>query len=189
MQKKTVAVTILSILILFFIVAIGSTLSAFKVSKEKVTVKSISVLPGSGIVVLDNDGNQITELKVKSSSVGVRPATGEEDSKTNIPTTVNDAVGTEGAYACFKLSANSNWEILLSDCKVSVGEDENLDNVRIGIMEEENDPISGKDVGSVLAKGGAVEGKEVVVVVWLDQETTKTIKGAEISIILQIVNK
>lgn len=189
MQKKTIAITILTILILLFIVAIGSTLSAFKVAKERVMVQSISISVESGVKVTNKDGKVISELDVKSSSVGVRPATGEEDSKTNIPTTVNDAVGTEGAYACFKLSSSSAWEIILEDCKLSVGEEDNLDNVRVGIMEEENDPISGKDIGKVLARGEAVQDKETVVVVWLDQETTNSIKGAKIFLSLKVITK
>lgn len=187
MDKKTVAVTVLTSLIVVFIVAIGATLSAFKVSKERVTVESISIVCADEASITDKNGNIIQNLEVKSSSVGVRPATGDEDTETNIPTTVNDAVGTEGAYASFFLNAPSAWEIRLQKCSLSKSEDINLDNVRLGIMEEKNDPVCGTDVGVVLARGDEVEKKEYVVVVWLDQETTKDIKGAKISVELELV--
>lgn len=187
MDKKTVAVTVLTSLIVIFIVAIGATLSAFKVSKERVSVESISIICADGATITDKKGERAQNLDVKSSSVGVRPATGDEDIETNIPTTVNDAVGTEGAYASFFLTSSRNWEIRLKKCSLSKSEEVNLDNVRLGVMEEKNDPVCGEDVGEVLARGSAVERKEFVVVVWLDQETTKEIKGAKINIELEVV--
>ena len=54
-------------------------------------------------------------------------------------------------------------------------------------MEEKNDPVSGKDIGATLAHGEAVNNKEYVLVVWLDQETTKSIKGAKIMVQVQVV--
>ena len=189
MDKKTVAVTVMAFLILIFFVAIGSTLSAFKVAREKVTVEKITIGSADGITIKNNDGVEVVELEVKSSVVGVRPATGDEDIETNIPSTVNDGVGTEGAYASFNLSANNAWEIRLVSCFLTAGMDENLDNVRVAIMEEENEPISGKDVGAVLAKGERVTDKEMVVVVWLDPETNRNIKGAKISVQLEVIGK
>lgn len=187
MDKKTVALTILCFLVLIFFMGVGSTLSAFSVSRKMVNVSAIKIVAEEGIQILDEEGKAVVELEVKSSSVGVRPATGEEDSETSIPTTVNDAVGTEGAYACFKVTSSSPWKILLSSCTVSVGERDNLENVRIGIMDETGEPHSGKDIGVVLASGEAVDSKSVVVVVWLDKDTTKSIAGADISLQLEVV--
>ena len=189
MEKKSVAVTIFSVLVVVFIISIGATLSAFKVEKEKVEVKGITLSASNGILIADEDGNEIFELEVKSSSIGVRPATGEEDCETCIPTTVNDAVGTEGAYSSFKLSASGNWEIVLKSCSLTAGEDENLKNVRVAIMEEKNEPVNGSSLGAVLARGGAVENKEMVVVVWLEKSTTKSIKSADIYIELEAIIK
>lgn len=182
MEKKTVAITILACLILIFIIAIGSTLSTFKVSKERVEVDSIEIIALDGVVITDEDGNKVSSLEVKSAAVGVRPATGEQDPETSIPTTVNDAVGTEGAYACFKVTSSAAYEIVLNKCEFSEGYDENLRNVRLGVMGKKNEPIGGNDVGAVLDKGDSANEKETVVVVWLDSDTTKTIAGAKIKI-------
>ena len=59
MEKKTIATTISGILILALIISIGATLSAFKVSKEKVEVKSIVVKADTGISITDKDGKQL----------------------------------------------------------------------------------------------------------------------------------
>lgn len=182
MGKKTVAITIFACLVLIFIVSIGSTLSTFKVSKEKVEVEAIEIVATGGIQITDKDGNNITKLDVKSAAVGVRPATGEQDPETSIPTTVNDAVGTEGAYACFKVISTTPYEIILNKCVFENGYKENLRNIRIGIMGKKNEPINGNDEGAVLVKEECADGKEVVVVVWLDSDTTKSIAGAKIKI-------
>ena len=71
MEKKTIATTISGILILALIISIGATLSAFKVSKEKVEVKSIVVKADTGISITDKDGKQLESLKINSSSIGV----------------------------------------------------------------------------------------------------------------------
>lgn len=186
MEKKTVATTIFSCLIVAFIISIGATISAFKVSNEKVCVNSIVVEKGVGVSVSNKKGIELSSLDVKSSAVGVRPATGEENNDTSIPTTVNDAVGTEGAYAYFNLTTEGAYDIILKSCSLSCGK-ENLDNVRVAIMEEKNDPISGSDFGAVLATSAEkAQEKEVVVVVWLDKTTTKSIAGAKIDVVIEI---
>lgn len=186
MDKKTVATTILCFTILIFLLGVGATVSAFGVEPKKVEVKSISIVASEGVVVKSQKDVVINELDIKSSSVGVRPATGEEDSSTSIPTTVNDQVGTEGAYGVFKLTANKDWKIILKSCKLTSGE-ENIKNVKIAIMEDDAKAKSGEDIGSVLYQGGEVTDKSMVVVVWLDKDTTKSIVGADILIELEIV--
>ena len=187
MEKKTIAITILLCLTLIFIVATGATISAFKVAKERVEVERISIFAQDGIVVVNNEGQIVTDLEVKSASVGVRPATGEQDPSTSIPTTVNDAVGTEGAYACFKITSSKPYKIVLKSCSFENGYEENLRNVRLGIMEQKNEPVGGNNVGAVLTKGESAREKEMVIVVWLDSDTKKSIAGSKIKIELEAV--
>lgn len=187
MEKKTIAITILLSLTLIFIVSIGATFSAFKVAKERVEVESIFIYAQDGIEITNKDGKIVTSLEVKSAAVGVRPATGEQDPSTSIPTTVNDAVGTEGAYACFKITSLKPYKIILKSCYFENGYEENLRNVRIGIMEQKNEPIGGNDIGAVLSKGESANEKETVIVVWLDSDTKKSIAGSKISIEIEAV--
>lgn len=93
MKNKDLGVAIGAILILFFIVIVGSSLSAFIIAKNKVEVHSILVTTtSSDIKVTDEKGKEISALKIKSSAIGVRPATGDESIETEIPTTINDSV-------------------------------------------------------------------------------------------------
>ena len=187
MDKKTVATMLLCYLILIFLITVGATVSTFGVEPKKVEVKKIEIISEAGITIKSDKDKEMTELEVKSSSVGVRPATGEEDSITSIPTTVNDQVGTEGAYASFKLSSSENWKIVLKSCSLTKGEDQNLENVRVAIMEKDAEAKKGTDVGAVLYKGEAVKDKCLVVVVWLDKDATKSIVGADIFIQIEVV--
>lgn len=187
MYKKTVATTILCFLVLSFFMLTGATVSAFGVEPKKVEVKTIKITTQDGIAIKSKDGENIDELEVKSSSVGVRPATGEEDGTTSIPTTVNDQVGTEGAYGVFNISSQSSWKIILKSCKLTAGEEENLQNVRIGIMENDAKAKSGADSGAILYEGDAVNDRCMVVVVWLDKDTSKSIVGADISVEIEVV--
>lgn len=189
MEKKTIATTISGILILVFIIIIGATLSAFKVEKQKVEVKSIKVEAQSGIKVTDKKGVEISELEVKSSAIGIRPATGKEDSATHVPSTINDSVGTEGAYACFKIQSDRDWEIVLVSCELTVGHEDNIDNIRIASLDDESMSIKGSEVGAVLGDGEAGSDDEVTVAVWLDADTKKTIASGDIHIVLGVVYK
>lgn len=189
MDKKTIATSISGIFVLIFIIAIGATLSAFKVQKEKVEVKSIVVEAEQGIEVADKDGKEITELQIKSSGVGVRPATGEEDNHTQVPSTINDNIGTEGAYAYFYLTAGRDCEIKLLSCSLTAGEKENLDNVRIAILDDKSEAVKGTQAGKVLAEVPQCEKKKITVAVWLDADTRKSIASADINIVLSVAYK
>lgn len=189
MEKKTIATSIFCVLILIFIVSIGATLSAFKINKDKVEVTSIIVEAEEGISILDKKGAKLTSLDVKSGNVGIRPATGEEDGDTGIPSTINDAVGTEGAYATFYVTTDSDFEIVLHGCTLTKGSEDNLDNVKIAIMDDSSSTVSGTEMGAVLVSKSACKNTEFSVVVWLDADTTKTVAGAKILITLGVRKK
>lgn len=188
MEKKTIATTITGILILVLIICVGATLSAFKVQKEKVEVKSIEIFAKDNTSVTNESGESITELKVISSGLGVRPATGEEDNTTQVPSTINDNIGSEGAYATCFINTTTNWCIKLVSCSLTAGEDENLDNIRIAVLDKKSKAIKGSEVGACLTKRESVQNLEVTIVVWLDADAKKSIASADIKIQLEVVN-
>ena len=185
-MKKNIGTAVTIIFVLMFIVSIGATLSAFKVAEEKVEVSKITVVAMNAIQVMDKEGNNISELEVKSSAVGIRPSTGEEMDGSDIPSTVNNEVGTEGAYACFCVTSSIPFKVVLSGCSVSSGSEENLDNIKIAMMEDDGVAISGSDVLSTLWQYDACENKELSIVVWLDPKTTESIAGGKIEIALSL---
>lgn len=189
MKKKTAGTTISIILCFLFICLIGSTLSDLRISVQKVEVKAISLELGENIKVTNKDGEELKELEIKSNEIGVRPATGEQDSKTNIPSTINDSIGTEGAYACFYLTTLSDYSIRLKSVSVTNGLEDNIDNLFFGIMDGSSEAVSMEKVGCILKEGERTTNEEMIVVAWLDADTTKSIVGADISFVLEIVSK
>ncbi len=189
MKRKTIAVSLFTILILLFICITGSSFSAFCVAKNKIELKSIEILHDNSILVTDKDGKKITKLKIKSSPIGVRPSTGEQDSTTNVPSTVNDTIGTEGAFGCFYLTTDGEYEIILKSIEVTNGFSENSENIFIGVLDETSEAISADKVGQKIGDGKKSTNEEIIVVVWLDGDSTNSIAGADISIVLEIKNK
>lgn len=188
MEKKTIATTISLILTLFFVAIIGSTLSTYVVMKKKIEVEEIVLSIGEGIFVADKKGKQISKLEIKSKEIGMRPVTGEQNEKTNIPSTINDTISTEGAYAKFFLTTLSAYEIRLKSVWVSNGYDENKDNIFIGFHDDNSESVSIDKVGAVISRGERVTHREMIVVIWLDPDVTKSLIGADIIVELEIVH-
>ena len=185
-MKKNIGTALTIVFVLLFIVSIGATLSAFKVVELKVEVAKISVYSSDGILVKDKEGNNITDLKVKSSAVGIRPSTGEEINGSDIPSTINDEVGTEGAYASFYVTSSVPFKVVLAGCLVSKGSKENLDNIKIAMMEENGVAITGADVMATIWQYEPCEERLVSIVVWLDPKTTESIAGGDIEISISL---
>ena len=186
MEKKTIATTISVILVIFLIAIIGSTLAYQRVSKLKIEVKAINISSAEGIIITDKKKNIIESLDIKSNDIGVRPSTGRQDSRTNIPSTVNDTVSTEGAYAIFFITSDKPYKIILKDAYSTKGFEENMDNIFIGIMDDKSEAISIDEVGKVLSSGESANEKEIIVVAWLDGDATDSLAGADIYFTLQV---
>lgn len=188
MEKKTIATTISVLLTLFFVSIIGATFSTYLVMKRKIEVESISLSIGEGIIVADKKGKQILTLEIKSKEIGMRPVTGEQDSKTNVPSTINDSISTEGAYAKFFLTTLSAYEIRLKSVWVTNGFEENKDNIFIGFLEDSSEAVSIDKIGAVISRGDRVTNREMIIVIWLDPDVTNSLIGADISVELEIVH-
>ncbi len=180
MEKKTIATTIALILTVIFVAIIGSTLAYERVSKFKIEVKAIDIIYDESMIVSDDKGNKLTTLDIKSNEIGVRPSTGRQDSKTNIPSTVNDTISTEGAYTTFYLTSPKPYKIILDEAHSTKGNDENIDNIFIGVMDDKSEAISINEVGGVISTGNAVENKKIIIVAWLDGDATDSLAGADI---------
>ena len=189
MQHKTLATNISVIMLLFLIVITGATLSSFVVQKRKVEVLDVNVICPTTFSVLNEDDELIEDgkLEIKSSSIGIRPCTGKEDSVTDVPITVNDTVGTEGGYCCFKLNSEIPYKIVLVACEITKGFEKNSENVKIAILDDKTPAINSSDIGGVLSRGESAREEELLLVVWLDADTTEDIAGAKINITIAIV--
>ena len=188
MERRDIGYAIAYILSFVFMATIGISFSVFKDQKQRVEVKSITVSSEEGIIIkAANKTGDVFALDVHSPKVGTKPASGELDTQTDIPFTVNDQVGSEGAYAKFEIESDSGCKIILQNVK-GVPESE-LDNVKISVTGTENKPFSAKDIGKTLFQANDVlKNKKFTVLVWLDQHTSNKIVGSKIEIELSVVH-
>ena len=187
MKRKNVAMTISTILSAFAFIIIGSCFSAFVYSKEMVEVANPQLVLSSGIKVFSEDGEEINELKLSKMKLGLKPSTGEEDSETNIPTTVTDKQGSEGQYAKFKLYASKGASIYISDIKIeSEHSEEEINQERENIMvaiEEIKDSACSLEEDKVFMGNveKSEEHKEYTFFIWLNGKAGEKLEASKIS--------
>lgn len=158
MNKNNTAITITTILCALFFVVIGSCFSAFLYVDEIVKVENPRIVVSKGISVYDQDGEKSIEvLQLSKMKLGLKPATGEEDAQTKIPTTVHDKQGSEGVFAKFVVNAPSGAKIYVSNINFEGKAEQSLvdeerENIMVSILEisesttnlKENKPLLGQ---------------------------------------------
>lgn len=189
MERRDVGYCLAYVLSFVFVAIIGISFSSFLDARRKIEVKSISVAAADGILVQksgEKGDATISQLKVNSPKVGTKPVSGELDTQTDIPYTVSDQVGSEGAYAKFQVVAKGGIKVLLKAAS-GVPESE-LDNVKIAVNGSEKKPHSLKDIGQVLEeKDASDKPHKFTVLVWLDMHAGKDLIGSKIDITLEVL--
>ena len=104
MRKKSIAATITIIFCAIFVSVIGATFSTYLLRKNIIKIENPSIISKEGVVVKDCNNKEIQVLKLSDMSLGIKPATGEEDVDSEIPSTVSGKVGSEGYFAKFKVT-------------------------------------------------------------------------------------
>ena len=103
---------------------------------EIIKVENPKIFKSENIIVYEEKGEDtIEEIKLSKMKLGLKPATGEEDSKTNIPSTIVDKQGSEGHYAKIMVMAPEGCKIIISDIVISSkNKEEKIKEERKNIM-------------------------------------------------------
>ena len=126
--------------------------------------------------------------------LGLKPATGEEDSVSNIPSTVTDEQGTEGVYAKFKIQSSQVVKIVIRNINIETKEDQEKvnkerKNICVAIKELENSAVSLEKDQVVLGDiSASSEMKEYTLLVWLCGKAGDDLEGSTISFDLNFEN-
>lgn len=182
MERRDISYAIAYFLTFVFAAIIGISFSVFVDKNQRVEVSAITIHNPDGLPISSGkkSGEEIS-LKVYSPKVGAKPVSGELDTQTDIPYTVSDQVGSEGAYAKFKIKTDKEYKVVLNS--VSGIPQEDLDNVKISLRGSEKKAFAAKDIGqTVLVKKGDSKDQTLTVLVWLDQHVSKKIVGGKISL-------
>ena len=189
MDRKNVATTMILILCTLIFASVGASFMTYKYEKNKILVENPKIFATNVSVWSKEDDtkSQIQELKLSSSSLGLKPVTGKADSDTKIPSTVTDKNGSEGLYGSFVVTAAAGLTIKVENIKIESSEDaekieKQRENIFVAIMDQTDGAKSLKDDEVILiSEPLAVEEKEYTFLFWLDSKAGEELKGSKIS--------
>lgn len=194
-MRNNFAKTATTMLCALLFIVIGSCFSAFLYKSEIVKAENPKIVVSSGISVYDEKGDKIiSELKLSKMKLGLKPATGEEDAETDIPTTVHEKQGSEGVYAVFNLLAPSGSNIYITNIKIEGEVDEKIiasekENIKVSIKEIDKSTTSLKEDKVFLGKTEATSNKtKYTFLIWLSSKIDKKFNSATISFDLSFEN-
>lgn len=188
MNKNNTAITVTTILCALFFIVVGSCFSAFLYADEMVKIEKVNIVTAESVFVFDKDGkNEIEKLELSTMKLGLKPATGEEDATTKIPTTVHDKQGTEGVFAKFKVKAENGAKIYVTNIKFSgdVSEkviEEERENIMVSISQISESTNSLKEEKVLLGElQGSDEKVDLTLFVWLSASISDKFNSESIS--------
>lgn len=188
MNKNNTAITVTTILCTLFFIVVGSCFSVFLYADEIVKIQNPKIYVTGDIKVFDEKGEkEIDVLKFSEMKLGLKPATGDEDATTKIPTTVHDKQGTEGVFAKFKILAPSGAKVVVSNIKFDGKISEEIvekerENIMISMSNSKKEAKSLKDENvHVFDVSPSSEKTELTLLVWLSSSISNDFNSETIS--------
>ncbi len=195
MNKKSVAASFLVVFLAITFSVIGSCFMAFAYKDTKIEVKEVLVKFAEGIGVYQN--KELTEpvsaLKLSDMQVGLKPATGEIDAETMIPSTITNQGTSEGYYAKVFVKSNINYKIVMKNIVIKSKKDkhdikEERKNLFISIKDVANSTKTlEKDETEIVSFSDVSETQELTFLIWMGGLADETLEGAKISFTLDFV--
>mgnify|MGYP003298552270 CR=1 FL=1 len=120
MDKKSVSASLLVMFLALNFAVIGVCFTTFVYKKNIIKFENIMVNAVSGIDVFEDEKliKKIDKLKLSDMELGLKPATGELDAESQIPSTITDEGTSEGYYETIFVKASGSYRIVLKDIKI-----------------------------------------------------------------------
>lgn len=192
MNHKKTAMTVTTILCAMLFIVIGSCFSAFVYKDQIIKVNDPKLLVIEGISVFNEKGDKnIDKIELSQMKLGLKPATGEEDVETSIPSSITDKQGSEGHYAKFKVYAPSGASVYITNIKLETKGDqskvqEERKNIFVAIKELGKSVSLEKDKTKLGDFEASDERVTYTFLVWLSAKSSDELKGTNISFDLSI---
>lgn len=195
MDKKSVAASILVGVLAIVFAIIGSCFATFVFQYTKIEISSIAVSSASGIEVFEDEKmtKKVTNLKLSEQLLGIKPATGELDAETQIPTTVSSENTTEGYYSSIWVKSRINYKIVISNIKVKTEQNQleaeaERKNIFVAIEDISNSTKSLEDdnIQLVIMEDNE-EPQKLTFLFWLSGLAGESLEGAKISFTLEFL--
>ena len=195
MDKKSVSASILVIYLAIFFSVIGICFSTFVYQNTKIVFKEVSVAVSEGVGVFsDKDlSKNLTKLKLSDMTLGLKPATGEVDAETQIPSTITDEGTSEGYYSTIYVKSTKSYKIILKDIKIESKKNElevkeERKNIFVAIKDIKNTTKSLKeDEIEIVTFSNINETQKLTFYFWLGALSGEELEGAKISFVLDFV--
>ena len=196
MNKKSVSATILILFMSLFFAVVGSSFYYFEYYSKRTLVDNIGLLYDDKISIFyDKEFKEsANQLKLSKMELGLKPATGEIDSETQIPSTITDEGTSEGYYATVYVKTQGNFRIQLSNIKIESDHDELLieeerKNIFVGIKDLKNSVKTLENDGVEICRYSDVsEPIEITFLIWLGSLASDELEGAKISFDIKFVS-
>ena len=195
MDKKSVAASILVGFLALVFAVIGACFSSFVFSYTKIEISSVAVKTASGIEVFEDEKltKKINSLKLSKQELGIKPATGEVDAETQIPSTINAENTTEGYYSKVFVKSTINYKIVISNIKIEternlIEAEEQRKNIFVAIEDIKNTTKSlENDEIEIVSLEKNSEPQELVFLFWLSSFAGEELEGSKISFSLEFL--
>ena len=193
MVRKNTAATVTTLLCAMLFIVIGSCFSAFVYKGKIIEVKNPNFVLAAGIAVYSGNGDkQINSLELSKMKLGLKPATGEEDVETGIPTTITDKQGSEGQYAKFTLYAPNGCIIYITNIAIKSEKTqeeimEERENIMVSIKELDGKATSLKEDKVELGRTSATDERQpLTFFIWLKKGAGSGLEASKISFDISI---
>lgn len=191
MEKKSVSATFLVIFLALTFSVIGICFSVYVYQDTKIVIENITISTTGISVYSDKDlQNSATSLNLSNMDLGLKPATGELDSETQIPSTITDEGTSEGYYATIYVPAGVNFKITITNVVIDTKENEieannERKNIFISIKDIENSTKSiEEEVTEIATFSNVTETQKLTFLIWLGSLAGDELVGSKISFTL-----
>lgn len=193
MKKKSVAATILVIYVSLVFAVIGICFSVFLYQNTKIEIRNIALIKANGIEIFEDNKLQksVSTLKLSDMNLGLKPATGEVDEETMIPSTITDEGTSEGYYATVYVKSSSNFSVVVKGIKIETRHDkiaasEQRKNIFVAIKDVKNATKSLEKDEFELARFENINGtQKLTFLIWLGSLSGEELEGSKISFNLE----
>ncbi len=189
MEKKSVSASLLILYLAGLFAVVGSCFYTFVFKGKQIKLETVSVVAASGISVYnDEEKTKIsTTLELSDMEIGLKPATGDVDKDTQIPSTINDEGTSEGYYATIYVDTSKNYKIVVKNIKIESEKDELLvkeerKNMFVAIKDIEGTTADlEKDEIDLVTFSDVTETQQLTFLFWLGSLAGEDLQGAKIS--------
>lgn len=189
MNKKSVSASILIVFLALVFAVIGICFSSFVYVDKKIKFEEIKLIYASGIKVFEDKeySKTASKLKLSDMELGLKPATGELDKETEIPSTITDDGTSEGYYETIYVRSSLPYKIVINNIQIENEKDSKKangerENIFVAIKNIVDSTKSFESEEIVVAEiNEDYEEREYTFLFWLGSLSGKELVGSKIT--------